>query len=341
MYQRFLNNNDYLSVITEDGLQQLSRHKDYTIAQAEEDAEMSIVEYLSDNYEIEKELLKGKMLREYNCMIAYPAGAHFYHDGEICEALRAISGAKAPSKKEYWKELDVYDDCKFKSAKPYLQLKNWSPGDVVTFAGLHYECLEYNGIDFNDIRIPGVNGWAMLDNVSEWLANYDYKEWDVVKFDNNFYALLNKEDIDLTVNPYESDNWGLIGDYDSSYKYELSETEFVVYEGSVFYPIIKPSADDLKEGYNFRHHDPRNSNIKKHMVRLALYELHKRISPNNVSSSRVADYEASLMWLRDANRCKINPQIPRKLDAENKPVTEYAIATYMRDYDPNKNPWQI
>lgn len=51
---KILNNNDYLSVITEDGLQQLSRHKDYTIAQAEEDAEMSIVEYLSDNYEIEK-----------------------------------------------------------------------------------------------------------------------------------------------------------------------------------------------------------------------------------------------------------------------------------------------
>ena len=38
---------------------------------------------------------------------------------------------------------------------------------------------------------------------------------------------------------------------------------------------------------------------------------------------------------------KINPQIPRKLDDEHKPVTEYAIATFQRDYDPNKNPWQI
>lgn len=43
-----------------------------------------------------------------------------------------------------------------------------------------------------------------------------------------------------------------------------------------------------------------------------------------------------------ASRLKINPHIPRKLDEDdNKPVTEYAIATFARDYDPNKNPWQI
>lgn len=341
MYHRFLNNNDYLSVITEDGLQQLSRNKEYTIAQAEEDAETSIVEYLTDNYEIEKELMKGKCLREYNQMIAYPAGAHFYRDGKICETLRAVSSAKAPSKKEYWKELLEYDERKFTNAIPYLQLRNWKPGDIVKFSNSVYECLEYNGIDFNDIRIPGVKGWAMVDNVSEWIANFDYKVWDVVQYDDNFYTLLNKEALDLTVNPYESDNWGMIGEYDSTYKYELSETEFVVYDGAVFYPIIKPTADELKEGYNYRLHDPRNPNIKKHLVRLALYELHKRISPNNISSSRVADYESSILWLRDANRCKINPQIPRKLDESNKPVAEYAIATFMRDYDPNKNPWQI
>jgi hypothetical protein len=77
------------------------------------------------------------------------------------------------------------------------------------------------------------------------------------------------------------------------------------------------------------------------MLRLALYELHKLISPNNVSSARIADYETSIAWLRDASRLKINPQIPRKLDDEHKPVAEFAIATFQRDYDPNKNPWQI
>lgn len=102
-----------------------------------------------------------------------------------------------------------------------------------------------------------------------------------------------------------------------------------------------PVADELKEGYNIRAHDPRNANIKKHMVRLALYELHKLISPNNISSARITDYETSITWLRDANRMKINPQIPRKLDDQNKPTAEYAIATFQRDYDPYQNPWQI
>lgn len=103
-----------------------------------------------------------------------------------------------------------------------------------------------------------------------------------------------------------------------------------------------PVADELKEGYNIRAHDPRNANIKKHMVRLALYELHKLISPNNISSARITDYETSITWLRDANRMKINPQIPRKLDDQNKPTVEYAIATFQRDYyDPYQNPWQI
>ena len=97
----------------------------------------------------------------------------------------------------------------------------------------------------------------------------------------------------------------------------------------------------MEEGYNIRFHDPRNGNIKKHMVRLALYELCKLISPNNISSARIVDYETSITWLRDANRCKINPQIPRKMDDDNKPVTEFAIATFQRDYDPRNNPWHI
>ena len=159
--------------------------------------------------------------------------------------------------------------------------------------------------------------------------------------EGKFYALIKTEGADWTVNPYESNNWGLIGDYDPEYQYQFSETEYVVYKGKVYAPTMDVNADTLEEGYNIRVHDPRNGNVKKHMLRLAVYELHKLISPNNVSSARITDYETSILWLRDAARMKINPQIPRKLDDEHKPVTEYAIATFQRDYDPNKNPWQI
>ena len=65
MYRRFLNNDDYLGIITPEALAQLTRGNDARFIQAEESAEMSIVEYLSENYEIEKELAKGKYIAEY------------------------------------------------------------------------------------------------------------------------------------------------------------------------------------------------------------------------------------------------------------------------------------
>lgn len=56
MYIQFLNNNDYLGVITQEALAQLTRDNDERFIQAEESTEISIVEYLSENYEVEKEL---------------------------------------------------------------------------------------------------------------------------------------------------------------------------------------------------------------------------------------------------------------------------------------------
>lgn len=339
MYRRFLNNNDYYGVITREAMKQLIREDEKRYAQAEEAAEASIIEYLTDNYEVEKELEVGKALMEYNPMITYPVHSHFYKEGEIWEAMRSINGVKKPTDIVYWKELD-YDEKKYESAQPYSQLQNWQPGDIVIFANAYFECMEPNGLDFNDIRIPGINAWQKVE-VYEWQPNLEYNVWEAVSYLGKFYALLNKDGIDLTINPLESDNWGLIGSYDETYPYELKDTEYVEFNGSLYIPTMLPVADELKEGYNIRAHDPRNANIKKHMVRLALYELHKLISPNNISSARITDYETSITWLRDANRMKINPQIPRKLDDQNKPTAEYAIATFQRDYDPYQNPWQI
>ena len=90
MYRRFLNNNDYYGVITREAMKQLIRDDEDRYSQAEEAAEASIVEYLTDNYEVEKELENGKSLMEYNSMITYPVGSHFYKDDKIWEALSAV-----------------------------------------------------------------------------------------------------------------------------------------------------------------------------------------------------------------------------------------------------------
>ena len=82
----------------------MTRGNDDRFIQSEEVAEMSIVEYLSENYEVEQELNKGKYIAGYDRKITYPVGAHIYHEGRICEVIRAISSYKAPAPYEYWEE---------------------------------------------------------------------------------------------------------------------------------------------------------------------------------------------------------------------------------------------
>ena len=108
MYKRFLNNNDYIGIITEEALLQLIRGNEERLAQAEEAAESSVIEYLIDNYESEQVLTIGKNLMRYNPQIIYPVGAHFYNEWKIWEALRSINGYKAPSDVVYWQEYTDY-----------------------------------------------------------------------------------------------------------------------------------------------------------------------------------------------------------------------------------------
>ena len=339
MYKRFLINNDYLSIVTEEALSQLIRGRENRLAQAEEAAEETIIEYLIDSYLIEETLAIGKNLVPYNKNITYPPGGHFKYNDSIYVAIRPIAGRKAPTAKVYWEvyEEQITDDT---IVRPYSQLDDFEPGDIVLYSGIYYICREYNGYAFNDIRIPGIQAWDEVETEA-WEANVENELWAVKSYNGKFYALISLDNIDLTVNPYESDNWGLIGDYAPDHDYDLSGHDYAVAEGKVFVPAMNVNCDTITEAVNIKEHDPRNPNIKKHLVRLAIYELHKLISPNNISQARITDYETSLVWLRDAGRLKINPKIPRRLDESNRPEPEYAIATFARDYDPNNNPWQI
>lgn len=339
MYRRFLNKNDYLGIITETALQQLVRDNELRYEQAEQAAEASVVDYLSENYEIENELNRGKYIFDYDRKITYPVGSHFYLDGEIYEVIQAVNGYKAPCPSAYWHEVEELTECGCET-EPYFQLKNYRQGDRVKFLERIYECDIQNGYDFGDIRIPGISAWEKVE-VYDWEA-IPYNEWEVVKYDGKYFALVSTDGYDALVNPMESDCWGLIGDYDSTLdSYELSEHEYVVYGGEVYYPIVNPNAETPEVEVNIRMHDPRNYNLKRHMVQLALYELHKLISPNNISTVRVDDYEHSMQWLKDASRLKLNPQIPRKLDAKKEPVTDWQMATFQTSYDPYLNPWHV
>lgn len=337
MYRRFLNNDDYTSVTTSEALNQMTRGDLSKLMLAESDAETSVIEYLSENYEIEKEMNVGKFIADYDRKVTFPVGAHLYFDGKIHKVIRSISGFKAPSTKVFWKE--IVSNLKSQPAN-YSQFATYYKEDVCMFNGIPYECLEENGFEFNDIRIPNLNGWEVVIH-EEWLP-IEYKVWDVVKYNDKFYTLVSLDDFDNNVDPFESTNWGMIADYDSTFnEYDLSGHDYVVCDGAVFRPVINVNADDPVVGVNLTPSDPRNQSIKKHMVRIAIYELSKRIAPNNVSIVRVKDYEDSMKWLSDAAKLKLNPRIPRKLDVNNKEVLDWQIATFQTEFDPYKNQWLI
>lgn len=342
MYRRFLNNRDYLSIITEEALEQLTRGDEQRFEQAEQAAEASVVDYLTENYEIEKELDKGKFLFEYNKNITYPVGSHFYLDDQICEVIKAINGHQRPTPNTYWVEYDGLSDTS--KVAPYSQMLTYQPGDLVIYGTRVYQCQVAHGYDFGDIRIPGVTIWETVDYV-DWVTDWEsveFVEWSVVRYEGNFFALLTLENFDMVVNPMESDCWGMIGDYDDSLDtYELSEHEYVVYDGNVYRPVANPNAETPVVGVNVAYNDPRNYNLKRHMVQLALYELHKLISPNNISSVRLDDYDHTMQWLKDANRLKLNPQIPRKRNCKGEEVLDWQLATFQTDYNPYQNPWHI
>lgn len=57
---RFLTDNDYISLVTDEHWKQIVRDKPERIIQAEQRAEMNMLEYLDQYYEIEKILAAGK-----------------------------------------------------------------------------------------------------------------------------------------------------------------------------------------------------------------------------------------------------------------------------------------
>lgn len=337
MYRRFLNDNDYLSVITPEALAQMTRGNAERFIQAEESAEMSIIEYLSENYEIEAELNKGKYIAEYDRKITFPVGVPIYFDGNLYEVIRSISGYKAPVSKPYW-EIYINSDIDVEALPSYSQFGTYQQKHLVQYNGTAYICIHENGYKFGDIRIPQVSAWVKM-SYSQW-SPIEYELWEVVLFNGTFYTLVSSEHFDNIQTPVESDCWGAIADYNPNYnQYELSNHEYVVYEGDVYYPELDVNADIPDIGHNLALQDPRNYNLKKHMLRLAVYELTKLIAPNNVSIVRMKDYEESMKWLNDAAKLKLNPHIPRKLSEDKREIMDWQLATFQTDYNPYRNPW--
>lgn len=349
-YRRFLNDKDYLAIITKEGLSQLLREEHDRILQAEQSAEQDMREFLDQYYEIEKVLSQGKSIRLYSTMVTYPADAFFYvktedKDGDavyqIARSLTSINACHKPTLKIYWERVLNFDGIDTDKILPYFQMRTYKIGDIVKYGTEFWKCMLPNGWDFNNIIIPGLKAWEEVQSrpfepLLNWAMN------DVCSFDGKFYALISENGLDTSQTPEESECWGEIGEYTTDYEYSFGENDYdyVVCEGTVFRPFINPNADALVENENYVLDDPRNMNIVKHMARIAIYYLHQTISPTNIPQSRQYMYEESKMWLDKAAHFKINPQLPRKVDPVTKDIkVDWALADFTADYNVENNPW--
>ena len=346
-YLRFLTDKDYISLVTDEHWKQIIRDVPERIVQAEQRAEMNMLEYLDQYYEIEQLLNIGKNIREHNVAVSYPSQVYIKKDGEIYRTLTSLNGYKKPTKKVYWKKLlDFVDPRLMENAKKYSQLRMYAKGEVVIFGTEYWICLIPHGYEAGEIHIPGATAWQEVEAIP-WEPVLVWKKDDVCSFEGNFYQYLLEEqngEQSGVLTPEEDEAWGMIGEYSSDLEYDYSEGvfDYVTCEGSVFYPIMNPNADAFEVGVNVMLDDPRNINVVAHMSRIALYYLHQLISPTNISESRKWAYEESMTWLYNASKFKINPQLPRKRenDSGNTKV-DWALATYQKSYDPNENSWLI
>ncbi|RXE63493.1 hypothetical protein ED375_01170 [Muribaculaceae bacterium Isolate-004 (NCI)] len=397
-YHRFLTNKDYCCIATEEHMKQLIRDVPERFPQAEHRAEMQLLEYLDQYYEIEKILAVGKNIREYSLYVSYPGQTWIKKDEEIFKTLMHINGYKKPTKIEYWRQVvDFIDPRLIDHAHKYSQLRTYPKGEIVRFGTEYWQCMVPHGYESGEIHMPGVKAWREAE-ITPWEPNMEWEKNQVCSFNDQFYQYLGKDEseepeetpeplpeepeptepsidddseistqneegeeeigegdeepvptpdlpADETVlTPEEDDCWGLIGDYSEELEYDYSEGAFdyVVAEGTVFYPVFNPNPDELIEGVNITRDDPRNANVVAHMSRIALYHLHSIISATNIPETRRWAYEDSIQWLYNASKFKINPQLPRKRERDScAPKVDWALETFQRSYDPEQNPWLI
>jgi len=353
-YRRFLTDKDYISLATEEHMSQIIRDNHDRLVQAEQRAEMTMREYLDQYYEIEKLLLVGKNIGEYNEAISYPAQVFFRKDEVIYKTLTSINGYKKPTSLVYWEQvIDFVDPIKIERAERYSQLKTYAVGEIVKFGTEYWECKVAHGFSSNEIHIPGCTAWQEVE-VTPWEGNLELTQYAVVSYDDLFYMLNAEEDADPTLSPDQNDCFALIGDYSLDYEYAYGDDshDYVVSDSKVFKAILNPNATAVADGVNIEVaegnevniviDDPRNANVVAHMTHIAIWYALQLISPTNISEAKRWAFEDSMTWLVNASKFKINPQLPRKHECPvGEPKVDWALATFQRSYNPNENPWLI
>lgn len=338
-YQRYLRNADYQRSISQQHFNQcFDQKKPFKINQCEMDAEVKVIEFLSQMYEIEDELIKGKSIPNYDKRIAFLEGSYFWNEDIPFRAIRDILGVVRPYSEPYWVEIDMYD---LSEVPTYNQFSNYDIGDIVKRKNIPYKCLIGNGYDFDNVRIPypvDTKHWSG-ELYFDFVSGENHSVGSYVKYLDDFYHLTTEEGYLSTVTPDKLPCFTKVPAYSDDIPVNIGD--YVGFQGELFKCLANVNADTPALKVNIVQHDPRNHSLVKHMVEISLYYSFSEFAANNLPQARVNAYEMAESWLKDASRLRIDPQLERKKSKKGTDETLHAMSQFVNSSQYKDNTWAI
>ncbi|MGL5014011.1 MAG: hypothetical protein ACRC6V_06930 [Bacteroidales bacterium] len=303
------------------------------------DAEVKVIEYLSQMYDIEEELVKGKSIPVYDRRIAYLEGSFMLVDGESYRAIKDISGLVKPHSEPYWVELA--DEPLEGTYTLYNQYANYNVGDIVVRKDMYYECSISHGYDFDNIRIPTLKTdplWKLADYY-DFIQYEDRMVGDYVKYQDGFYRLETLVGYDSGIVPSRLACFEPIAEYDENVAVKIGDK--IGFENELYECLGKVNPDTPELKVNIAKHDPRNYSLIKHMVEISLYYGFMEFAANNIPQARINAYEAAENWLKDASKLRIDPKIERRKTPSGSKETLHAMSSFVNESQYKDNVWGI
>jgi hypothetical protein len=191
----------------------------------------------------------------------------------------------------------------FPASRPYNALHLYHPGDYVDSSGIFYRAM----LPTNDNADPNRGKTPVTYKTTDGKHGSDIY-WSAYTFPN--------------IKTYDAAEAVAAGDYRVS-------------ASDVIWKALQTSTGQSQaENAYWTLEDPRNPKLVEMCVKLALYKVHARISPDTIPTLRKEDHDFAIDWLDKAASGKISPLLPR-LDTEydvNKNTVLYGGDTKKRPY---------
>lgn len=268
--QRYLRNTDYYRSILSQKLSQLTEDDEVIISDAEGESELSIVNWLSNEYEIEKEFDLGRSIKDFSPSIEKVADELVWVNSMIYKITDYCQPNKFPGIETFWEEVSftIYDPTK----------EDYMIGDIVEYQNGLYE-FKYEGYLVSE-HISSSNKWVLLSEY-EYDQQDDHDAGDYVKYQGLWFRALREsgpavgliaqpffnrweplvlQDISLILTPSEGDlgtDGGelkvyKLGSWEDQQYFQYSDEsiyksgDYTIYEGAYFKARLDIS---MKENY--------------------------------------------------------------------------------------------